>query len=68
MNLTAEKDVLFIYLHAINALNNLFGKPEMNSVEGGITINLMIENSKYLNLARRNIFLVIFQWQATTGF
>ena len=40
----------------------------MNSVVGGKTINLMIGNSKDLNLARRNIFLVIFQWQATTGF
>ena len=40
----------------------------MNSVVGGITTNLMIGNSKDLNRTRGNIFLVIFQWQATTGF
>ena len=32
-----------------------------NSVGGRITINLMIENSKELNLACSNIFLVIYQ-------
>ena len=64
----AVKNVLFIYSHAINALNDMLGKPLTNSVEGGITINLIIGNSKDLNLACRNIFLVIFQWQAATGF
>ena len=39
----------------------------MNSAEGGITINLMIGNSKGLNLACRNIFLVILQLTGHDG-
>ena len=27
INLTAAKNALFVYLHAINALNNMLGKP-----------------------------------------
>ena len=46
----------------------MLGKPQMNSAEGGITINLMIGNSKGLNLACRNIFSAIFQWQTKTVF
>ena len=40
----------------------------MNSAEGGITINLMIGNSKGLNLACRNIFSVTFSMAAHDGF
>ena len=68
INLTAAKYALFIYLHAINALNNMLGKPSTNSAGGGITIILMIGNFKDLNLACKNIVLVIFLWQTTTGF
>ena len=62
------KNALFIYLGAINALKNMLGQPWMNFTKGGITINLMIGNFKGLSLVCRNIFLVIFQWQATMGF
>ena len=40
----------------------------MNSAEGGITINLMIGNSKGLNLACRNIFFSYFSMAGHDGF
>ena len=50
-----------LFTNAINALNNMLGKPQTNAVGGRITIKLMIKNSKDMNFACRNIFLVIYQ-------
>ena len=40
----------------------------MNSTEGGMTINLMIGNSKGLNLGCRNIFFSHFSMAGHDGF
>ena len=65
-NLTAAKKSLFIYLHTINVLITMLGKPQTNFAGGGITINLMI--GMQVHLAYRYIFFVIFQWQVTKDF